>query len=118
MSDCIFCKIIEGQLPSKKLYEDDEMLAFFDINPATPVHFLVVPKKHIKSLLDIEAEDSALLGRILIKAGELAKQQGCSEKGGRFIINAKSDGGQTVDHLHIHFLGVTALGAGLLGKKE
>jgi histidine triad (HIT) family protein len=118
MSDCIFCKIIEGQLPSKKLYEDEEMLAFFDINPATPVHFLVVPKKHIKSLLDMEAEDSALLGRVLHKAGELAKQQGCGEKGGRFIINAKSDGGQTVDHLHVHFLGGTALGAGLLGKKE
>ena len=116
MSDCIFCKIIEGQLPSKKLYEDDEMLAFFDINPATPVHFLVIPKKHITSLLDMEAKDSALLGRLLIKAGELAKQQGCEEKGGRFIINAKSDGGQTVDHLHIHFLGGTALGAGLLGK--
>jgi len=117
MSDCIFCKIISGQLPSKKLYEDDEMLAFFDINPATPVHFLVIPKKHISSLLDMEAEDSALLGRMLLKAGELAKQQGCGEKGGRFIINAKSDGGQTVEHLHIHFLGGAALGAGLLCKK-
>jgi len=116
MSDCIFCKIVSGQLPSKKLYEDDEMLAFFDINPATPVHFLVIPKKHITSLLAMEAEDSALLGRLLLKASELAKQQGCEEKGGRFIINAKSDGGQTVDHLHIHFLGGTALGAGLLGK--
>jgi len=117
MSDCIFCKIISGQLPSKKIYEDDEMLAFFDINPATPVHFLVIPKKHISSLLELEAEDSALLGRMLLKAGELAKQQGCGEKGGRFIINAKSDGGQTIDHLHIHFLGGAALGAGLLGKK-
>jgi len=117
MNDCIFCKIISGQLPSKKIYEDDEMLAFFDINPATPVHFLVIPKKHISSLLELEAEDSALLGRMLLKAGELAKQQGCGEKGGRFIINAKSDGGQTIDHLHIHFLGGAQLGTGLLCKK-
>jgi histidine triad (HIT) family protein len=118
MSDCIFCKIIEGQIPSKKLYEDDEMLAFFDINPVTPVHFLVIPKKHINSLLELEAEDSALAGRLLFKAQELAKQQGCGEKGGRFIINAKSDGGQTVEHLHIHFLGGTALGAKLLSGKR
>jgi histidine triad (HIT) family protein len=113
MSECIFCKIIEGQIPSKKLYEDDEMLAFFDINPATPVHFLVIPKKHINNLLDMETEDSALLGRLLFKAQELAKQQGCEEKGGRFIINTKSDGGQTVEHLHLHFLGGVALGAAL-----
>jgi histidine triad (HIT) family protein len=118
MSDCIFCKIIEGQIPSKKLYEDGEMLAFFDINPATPVHFLVIPKKHISSLMDREAEDSALLGRLLFKAQELAKQQGCEEKGGRFIINAKSDGGQTVEHLHIHFLGGAALGASLFPRKR
>ncbi|MDR2943058.1 MAG: histidine triad nucleotide-binding protein [Treponema sp.] len=124
MSDCIFCKIIAGQLPSKKIYEDDEILAFLDINPVTPVHFLVIPKKHIKSLMDLSAEDSALVGRLMFKAQELAKQQGCEEKGGRFIINAKSDGGQTVDHLHIHFLGGIALGASLLqtclhtGKRE
>jgi len=119
MSGCIFCKIIEGQIPSKKLYEDDEMLAFFDINPATPVHFLVVPKKHVSSLMEMPADDAALLGRLLLKASELAKQQGCEEKGGRFIINAKSDGGQTVDHLHIHFLGGAALGAALCaGKRE
>jgi histidine triad (HIT) family protein len=119
MSDCIFCKIVQGLLPSKKLYEDDEMLAFFDISPVTPVHFLVVPKKHINSLLDLEPEDAALMGRLLFKAKELAKQQGCEEKGGRFIINAKSDGGQTVEHLHIHFLGGAALGSGLLaGKRE
>jgi histidine triad (HIT) family protein len=110
MSDCIFCKIIAGEIPSKKIYEDDDMLAFHDINPMAPVHFLVVPKKHIKSLFELEEVDTALLGRLFHKAQELAKQQGCEEKGGRFVINTKTDGGQTVDHLHIHFLGGRALG--------
>jgi histidine triad (HIT) family protein len=109
MSDCLFCKIIAGEIPSKKLYEDEEMLAFFDINPMAPVHFLVIPKKHISSLLELTADDTNLLGRLFLKAQELAKQQGCEEKGGRFVINAKSDGGQTVDHLHIHVLGGRAL---------
>ena len=116
MSDCIFCKIIKGEIPCKKIYEDDEMLAFHDINPMAPVHFLLVPKKHIKSLLTAEAEDTALLGRLLIKARELAQEPGpggpagCSENGARFVINAGRDGGQTVDHLHIHILGGRALG--------
>ena len=110
MSDCLFCKIIAGEIPCNKIYEDSEMLAFRDINPMAPVHFLLVPKKHIKSLLEVEAEDAALVGRLLCKAQELAKQQGCEEKGGRFVINAKRDGGQTVDHLHIHILGGRALG--------
>ena len=110
MSDCLFCKIIAGEIPAKKLYEDDEMLAFFDINPMAPVHFLVIPKKHINNLLELEDADAALVGRLFCKARELVKQQGCEEKGGRFVINAKSDGGQTVDHLHIHVLGGRALG--------
>jgi histidine triad (HIT) family protein len=110
MSDCLFCKIIAGEIPSKKLYEDDDMYAFLDINPMAPVHFLVVPKKHIVNLMELQAEDAALIGRLLHKAQEIAKQQGCEEKGGRFVINTKSDGGQTVDHLHIHFLGGRALG--------
>jgi histidine triad (HIT) family protein len=86
------------------------MLAFLDINPAAPVHFLVIPKKHIENLLVLDAEDSALIGRMFYKAQELAKQQGCEEKGGRFVINAKRDGMQSVDHLHIHFLGGRSLG--------
>jgi len=110
MSNCLFCKIIAGEIPCKKLYEDDEMLAFFDINPMAPVHFLVIPKKHINNIMEIEADDAALIGRLLYKAQELAKQQKCEEKGGRLVINTKSDGGQTVDHLHVHFLGGRALG--------
>jgi histidine triad (HIT) family protein len=110
MSNCIFCKIIAGEIPSKKIYEDDEMLGFLDINPAAPVHFLVIPKKHINNIMEMGAQDTALLGRMFYKAQELAKQQGCEEKGGRFVINTKTEGGQTVDHLHIHFLGGRALG--------
>ena len=105
MSGCIFCKIINGEIPAQKLYEDDEMLAFNDARPMAPVHFLLIPKKHIQSLLDLEAEDAALAGPLLFKAQELAKEQGCGENGARFVINAKRHGGQTVDHLHIHILG-------------
>ena len=110
MSDCIFCKIIAGEIPAKKIYEDDEALAFLDINPASPVHFLVIPKKHINNLFELEETDKELIGKLLYKAKELAIEQGCEEKGGRFVINTKKDGGQTVDHLHIHFLGGRALG--------
>ena len=110
MSDCIFCKIAAGEIPAKKIFEDGEMLAFYDVRPQAPVHFLVIPKKHIKSLLDVEADDVALIGRLLNKAQELAKEQGCGEKGARFVINAKDHGGQTVDHLHIHVLGGRFLG--------
>jgi len=116
MNSCIFCKIIEGEIPCKKLYEDDEMIAFADINPKAPIHFLVIPKKHITSLMELNKEDSDLAGRLLHKAQELAKEpgiggpEGCYEKGGRFVINTKRHGGQTVDHLHIHFLGGRHLG--------
>ena len=110
MSECLFCKIIEGIIPSKKIYEDDEMLAFYDINPQSPVHFLVIPKKHIDNIMEAKPEDSALLGKILFKAQELAVSLGCGENGARFIINCKSDGGQTVNHLHLHVIGKKKLG--------
>ena len=105
MDDCIFCKIIRGEIPSKKIYEDGELLAFHDVNPQAPVHFLVIPKKHIRSVMEMDAADSALLGRLLFKAQELAQSAGCSENGARFIVNCKAHGGQTVDHLHVHVLG-------------
>ncbi|MCL2066135.1 MAG: histidine triad nucleotide-binding protein [Treponema sp.] len=110
MSDCIFCKIIAGEIPAKKLCEDDEMIAFHDINPVAPVHFLVIPKKHIKNLLELEADDTPLVGRLFNKARELLKEQGCEENGGRFVINAKKHGLQTVDHLHIHVMGGRPMG--------
>jgi len=109
MNNCLFCKIIAGEIPAKKIYEDDEMLAFHDINPMAPVHFLVIPKKHITNLLVLDISDAQLIGRLFFRAKEIAKEQGCGDKGGRFVINAKTDGGQTVDHLHIHFLGGRAL---------
>ena len=84
MSDCIFCKIIHGEIPSTKIYEDDEFYAFKDLNPQAPVHFLVVPKKHITSLMELEESDSPLMGRLLYRAQLLAKQEGLGEGGARF----------------------------------
>ena len=102
---CIFCKIIKGEIPSKKIYEDDEILAFNDINPTAPIHFLVIPKKHIPDLIEARLEDVPLLGKLVFYARCLAAEQGCGEKGFRLVINCKSHGGQTVDHLHLHIIG-------------
>ncbi|MHC6203364.1 histidine triad nucleotide-binding protein [Breznakiellaceae bacterium SP9] len=110
MSDCIFCKISKGEIPCTKIYEDDEMLAFHDLNPQAPMHFLLIPKKHIKSIMELENTDAPLMGNLLYKAQELAKSLGCGERGARFVINCKEDGGQTVAHLHIHILGGRELG--------
>ena len=105
MSDCIFCKIVKGEMPTNKVYEDDQILAFNDIDPQAPVHLLVIPKKHITNLMEAESEDAALLGHLFFKAQEIAKNNGCDEKGARFVVNCKSHGGQSVDHLHCHVLG-------------
>ena len=108
MSDCIFCKIVAGEIPSRKIYEDDDMLAFHDIQPAAPIHFLVIPKKHIASLGDAAEADAALLGKLLVVAARLARENGC-EQGFRTIINTGRVGGQEVPHLHIHILGGAAV---------
>jgi histidine triad (HIT) family protein len=105
MGDCIFCKIVKGEIPSKKIYEDQELLAFHDVDPKAPVHFLVIPKRHIPNVMELESADTALMGRLLYKAQELAVEQGCAEKGARFVINCKAEAGQTVDHIHCHVLG-------------
>ncbi|MDR1177489.1 MAG: histidine triad nucleotide-binding protein [Spirochaetaceae bacterium] len=105
MSDCLFCKIISGEIPAKKIYEDSDMLAFYDVNPQAPLHFLLIPKRHIRNIMELEDGDADLAGRLIFKAQELAAALGCGEKGARFVINCKTDGGQTVDHLHIHVLG-------------
>ncbi|MGE5493538.1 MAG: histidine triad nucleotide-binding protein [Actinomycetota bacterium] len=104
MSDCIFCKIVRGEIPSKKVYEDDDLLAFNDINPARPVHVLVIPKKHITSLASVTEADAPLLGKMLAKANEIAVAQG-SPDGFRVIINTGRVGGQEVGHLHAHIVG-------------
>ena len=102
--ECLFCRIARGEVPSRKAYEDDEVLAFHDINPAAPVHLLVVPKLHVDSLLTTGPEHAALLGKLMILAPRLAKEQGC-DNGFRVVINNGPDGGQEVFHLHIHILG-------------
>ena len=103
--NCIFCKIIKGEIPCKKIYEDDEIFAFNDINPTAPVHFLVIPKRHIPNLIEARLEDTALLGKLIFFARCLAAEHGCEEKGFRLVVNCKTHGGQTVDHLHLHIIG-------------
>lgn len=104
MTDCIFCKIANGEIPSKKLYEDSDLVAFHDIHPAAPVHFLIVPKEHIASLEEAHARHEMLLGRMLLLAPMLAKEQGLGD-GFKTVINTGKGGGQVVFHLHMHVLG-------------
>ncbi|KPK35536.1 MAG: HIT family hydrolase [Betaproteobacteria bacterium SG8_40] len=102
--DCIFCKIVRGEVPSRKVYEDDEILAFHDIRPVAPVHFMLIPKKHIASLADVREEDRNVLGAIMLLAGRLAQEQGSTD-GFRTIINTGRVGRQDVYHLHVHVVG-------------
>ncbi len=104
MSDCIFCRIIAGEIPSRKVYEDDDVYAFHDINPFARVHFMIIPKRHIASLADTVPEDRDILGKILLLAPKLAQEQGL---GGGFktLINTGRGGGQEVFHLHVHVFG-------------
>lgn len=106
--DCLFCKIIAGQIPSSKVYEDEDMLVFKDIHPAAPVHLLMVPKLHIASMAQVGAEHAPLFGRMLAKAPQLALDNGCNpypQGGFRLMVNTGEEGGQEVHHLHIHLLG-------------
>ncbi len=103
-NDCIFCKIVRGEIPCRKVYEDDDVLAFHDINPVAPVHFMLVPKRHLVSLLEAGEGDAALLGKMLVLAPKLAKEQGLSN-GFRTVINSGKGGGQEVFHLHVHVIG-------------
>ncbi|WP_394787447.1 histidine triad nucleotide-binding protein [Rhodoferax sp.] len=106
--NCLFCKIIAGQIPSKKVYEDAELLVFNDIQPWAPVHFLMVPKLHIPSMAQLQPEHAELVGRMMVLAPQLAAQEGCRpypEGGFRLIANTGDDGGQEVQHLHFHVIG-------------
>ena len=106
--NCLFCKIIAGQIPSRKVYEDEEFFAFHDINPWAPVHFLIVPKLHIASMAQVQSEHAALLGRMMLLAPRLALEQGCSpypDGGFRMVINTGVECGQEVHHLHLHVMG-------------
>ena len=104
MADCIFCKIVEGKIPSRKVYEDADMLAFHDINPVAPVHFMIIPKKHVDSLATADDSHAAVLGRMMAMAGRLARREGATD-GFRTIVNTGRVGRQDVYHLHIHIIG-------------
>lgn len=110
MEDCIFCKIINREIPSQIVYEDEQILAFKDIEPEAPIHILVIPKKHIPSLVELEEADEALIGRIYTVINKIAKDQGVSQKGYRVRVNCGKDAGQTVPHLHFHLLAGKQMG--------
>lgn len=103
--DCIFCKIAAGEIPAAKVYDDEQVLAFHDINPQAPVHILVIPKRHIESLAAANADDAPLLGHLLSAAAQVARQAGLAERGYRLVCNVGQDGGMAVYHLHAHVLG-------------
>jgi histidine triad (HIT) family protein len=110
MSDCIFCKIVEGQIPSQKVYEDERVFAFRDISPQAPVHILIIPKKHIPSLNEFEGDDFTLFSDIHRVGQHLAQQEGIAQSGYRMINNCGKDAGQVVFHLHYHLIGGHNLG--------
>ena len=113
--DCIFCKIIQNETPPKIVYEDEEDLAFRDIQPAAPVHILVIPKKHIASLVDLKPGEEAIIAKIYQVIQQIAKQEKIADKGFRVIVNCGEDGGQEVPHLHFHLLGGKKLGEKIVG---
>lgn len=115
MKDCLFCKIIKGEIPSEKVYEDEDILAFKDIEPAAPIHILVIPKKHIDSLAQIQEVDETVIGKIYRVINIIAQEQRFKENGYRVIVNCGKDGGQEVMHLHFHLLAGKKLGEKIVG---
>ena len=103
--DCIFCKIVASEIPSDTVYQDEEVIAFRDINPVAPTHLLIIPKKHVPSLADLSEAGSSLVGHMVNIANQLAKSEGISGSGYRLVINCGEQGGQLVPHLHMHLLG-------------
>lgn len=104
-SDCIFCRIAAGEIPAKLVREDENVVAFRDIDPKAPTHVVVIPRRHIASVNDLEPGDAALLGEIFLAAKEIAREEGIAASGYRLVMNAGRDGGQSVDHIHLHLLG-------------
>jgi len=107
---CIFCKIVNGEIPAKVVYEDEKVMAFHDINPQAPVHILVIPKEHIPTVNDITEEQKELIGHIFTVIKQIAKETGIAESGYRVLVNCNRDGGQEIYHLHFHLLGGAPLG--------
>ena len=110
MTDCIFCKIAAGEIPAAKLYDDGEVVIFRDINPEAPVHLLVIPRRHIPTLNDLDAADAALVGRLYLAGQQVAAELGVAESGYRTVINCNRDAGQIVFHVHMHLLAGRELG--------
>ncbi|MDS4018937.1 MAG: histidine triad nucleotide-binding protein [Candidatus Competibacter sp.] len=110
MSDCIFCRIAAGQIPATMLYDDGEVLAFRDINPEAPVHLLIVPRRHISTLNDLNEADAALIGRLYLAGKQVAAELGVAERGYRTVINCNRDAGQIVFHVHMHLLAGREMG--------
>ena len=104
MSDCLFCKIIAGQIPGKFVHQDDELIAIQDINPQAPLHVLIIPRKHIASLNELKPEDDALVGSMFRRAAAIAKEHGYQQRGYRAVFNTNREAGQTVFHIHLHLL--------------
>jgi histidine triad (HIT) family protein len=104
-SDCLFCRIIAGEIPSTRVHEDDEIIAFRDIAPRAPTHILVIPRRHIASAADLTEADGPMLGRLFAATAQIARDQGITEGGYRIVTNVGTWGGQTVDHLHLHLMG-------------
>jgi histidine triad (HIT) family protein len=101
---CLFCRIVNKALPADMVFEDDEMLAFRDINPQAPIHVLVIPRRHIATVNDLADDDAALVGRLVLRARAIAREMGIADDGYRLIVNCNADGGQTVFHLHVHLM--------------
>jgi len=108
--ECLFCKIIRGEISSSTVYQDEEIFAFRDINPQAPTHILIVPKRHIGSISDLTEEHSPLLARLVLSAGQIARKAGIKESGYRLVFNCGRDAGQAVEHIHLHLLGGRGLG--------
>ncbi|MGN1092022.1 MAG: histidine triad nucleotide-binding protein [Monoglobaceae bacterium] len=110
MEDCLFCKIVAGDIPSTKVYEDDKVYAFNDIEPQAPIHIIIVPKMHISSSNELTDQNAEVIGHIFAVAAKIAKEKGFAEKGWRIVNNCGEDGGQTVGHIHFHLLAGRNLG--------
>ena len=105
MTDCLFCKMVSGDITPDTVYENEDVLAFRDINPQAPVHVLVIPKQHVSTINDLDADNSALVGKMMMAAARIAQQEGFAEQGYRTVMNCNDHGGQTVFHIHLHLLG-------------
>ncbi|MCU7876135.1 MAG: histidine triad nucleotide-binding protein [Candidatus Thiodiazotropha sp. (ex Lucinoma borealis)] len=110
MSDCLFCKFVSGEIQPSKVFEDDDLLAFRDINPQAPTHILIIPKRHISTLNDLSPDDASLVGKLTLTAKKVAQAEGIDVAGYRTVINCNEDAGQSVFHIHLHLLGGRPMG--------